>query len=195
MRQRFRSVTNFGSKKTAAQRGNGASRIEIERIDTCRGAGEAPAPRHQIRQTWPSLFPALRNGAHVYSRRTLFTLLILLHYIFFVFYILSSALSVRYGTSVCPLAFNGTWLQSNNDAGFGMLPDSGALRSQAVFAAYRCQFSWQTSGAMNRDQPVFAQLLRFLPCSHCADENNKNGINAHSGGIKFAPTAVIFSIG
>lgn len=39
---------------------------------------------------------------------------------------------------------------------------------------------------MNRDQPVFAQLLRFLPCSHCADENNKNGINALSGGIKFA---------
>ena len=74
-----------------------------------------------------------------------------------------------------------------------MPPDSGALRSQAVFAAYRCQFSWQTSGAMNRDQPVFAQLLRFLPCSHCADENNKNGINAHSGGIKFAPPLPLYS--
>jgi len=40
---------------------------------------------------------------------------------------------------------------------------------------------------MNRDQPVFAQLLRVLPCSHCDDKNNKNGINAHSGEIKFAP--------
>ena len=46
---------------------------------------------------------------------------------------------------------------------------------------------------MNRDQPVFAQLLRFLPRSHCADENNKNGINAHSGGIKSPPCRYILN--
>src|ERR1039458_3889553 len=45
---------------------------------------------------------------------------------------------------ICPVNFDVTWLQSNTDAGFGVIPDSDDLKSQAVFVPYRCQFSWHT---------------------------------------------------
>ncbi|MFM9971887.1 MAG: DUF938 domain-containing protein, partial [Burkholderiales bacterium] len=40
---------------------------------------------------------------------------------------------------ICPVDFNVTWLESNNDAGFDMIADSDDLRLHMVFAAYGCQ--------------------------------------------------------
>jgi hypothetical protein len=45
---------------------------------------------------------------------------------------------------ICPVDFDVTGLKSNNNARLGVIPDSDDLKSQAVFAPYRCLFSWPT---------------------------------------------------